>query len=86
MRDQQRSVDYLDFWYASIRFYTAQLTVQAGCCATHVTLPTLCTRTSQICDDWDAGPRKVSIQKIIGPSGESGGHASPTGWTIYVLN
>lgn len=46
MRDQQRSVDYLDFWFADPNFSWLLLIdeTQARCCTTHVTLQTLRSR------------------------------------------
>ena len=60
MRDQQRSVDYLDFWYVSQLNILAVCDAdveQARCCATHVPLQTLCSRTSTISHDWYPGGR-----------------------------
>ena len=48
MRDQQRSVDYLDFWYVveNLRCISIANNWQARCCPAHVSLQTLCSRTA----------------------------------------
>lgn len=57
MRDQQRSVDYLDFWY--VLSPNAQLKLadhfQARCCTAHVTLPALCPEATSVDSSRDSG-------------------------------
>ena len=51
MRDQQRSVDYLDFWSAQPsheRVATILIHSQARCVPAHVPLSTLCPRTATV--------------------------------------
>lgn len=82
MRDQQRSVDYLDFWCrqpilkeAAVSRLVSHLTIepQARCCSAHDSLPSLCPRITKISSHRDTRPR-TCLETLLSNPRKHGRH------------